>query len=205
MDNQIPELLPETSASPLPVDSSEQLEDQMPVPPRKSRKPLYIGVGVGALALIGGGAWYFAAGNQSAMELAFENCNGPQALTHVMEKSLGTSSTSTPSESPTSNTESADSEENPLAKYFEDVLSLEDDGTTLIIKTKGQDEDAIGISTFAAQCVYQNLAAPTWMQESVQATRALDGRQNAEWDAYQAQWSYHPDSGLSMIITEKQR
>jgi len=41
---------------------------------------------------------------------------------------------------------------------------------------------------------------PSFVSEAVWATRALDGRQEDSWPGYTAAWSYHPDSGLRMII-----
>ncbi|WP_269142641.1 hypothetical protein [Georgenia yuyongxinii] len=32
------------------------------------------------------------------------------------------------------------------------------------------------------------------------STRALDGRQTAEWDGVVATWSFHPDDGLDVIL-----
>ena len=34
------------------------------------------------------------------------------------------------------------------------------------------------------------------------ATRALDGRQQASWDGFEASWTYHPDNGLTLILRE---
>jgi hypothetical protein len=36
----------------------------------------------------------------------------------------------------------------------------------------------------------------------MQNTRALDGMQDASWDNYKATWSFHPDNGFDLIITE---
>jgi hypothetical protein len=34
------------------------------------------------------------------------------------------------------------------------------------------------------------------------STRAMDGVQQATWDSYTATWSYHPDSGIDLIIED---
>jgi hypothetical protein len=36
----------------------------------------------------------------------------------------------------------------------------------------------------------------------MEGTRALDGRQTQTADGYSYTWSYHPDNGLDIIITE---
>lgn len=40
------------------------------------------------------------------------------------------------------------------------------------------------------------------MTAQMDSTRALDGMQTAEWDTFEAKWTYHPDDGLDVIITE---
>jgi len=34
----------------------------------------------------------------------------------------------------------------------------------------------------------------------MERTRALDGTQSDTWDGLQASWSYHPDSGINLLI-----
>jgi hypothetical protein len=33
-------------------------------------------------------------------------------------------------------------------------------------------------------------------------TRALDGMQDASWDDLSASWTYHPDAGLDITVTD---
>jgi hypothetical protein len=37
----------------------------------------------------------------------------------------------------------------------------------------------------------------------MEQTRALDGRQQDTWGGYTASWSYHPDSGMELIVQAK--
>lgn len=176
-----------------------------PAPPAEERKrnrwlvPL-IAVGVVA-AVTAAGATYLGKSSKSPMEQAYENCNGSQSFTRVIEHGIAEEGGPTPTKSPSTASEEPEEENEALAKYFEGVLELEDDGKTLIIDSLGQEEDPLGLGAVVADCVYIDLETPKWVSESVGATRAMDGRQSAEWDNYKAQWSYHPDSGLSMIIT----
>lgn len=34
-------------------------------------------------------------------------------------------------------------------------------------------------------------------------TRALNGRQTGSWDGFTASWTYHPNSGLNIIVQEE--
>jgi len=51
-------------------------------------------------------------------------------------------------------------------------------------------------------CVLGELNAPTSVTARMDSTRALDGMQDAEWGKFAASWTYHPDAGLDVIITQ---
>lgn len=51
-------------------------------------------------------------------------------------------------------------------------------------------------------CVLGELDAPTNVTARMDSTRALDGMQDAEWGKFEASWTYHPDDGLDLIITQ---
>jgi hypothetical protein len=74
-----------------------------------------------------------------------------------------------------------------------------DGGETLLVETAGK-ETSGGMDSDALACVLTEIGMPVSQSEQVWATRALDGRQNAAWPSYTATWTYHPDSGLQMII-----
>ncbi|MBB4139235.1 hypothetical protein [Microbacterium invictum] len=88
-------------------------------------------------------------------------------------------------------------------EYFDGVVSVEDGGQTLIVATKPQDDDVLGVSSLALTCVQESLEMPKWLIESMGQTRSLDGRLSGEWDSFSAQWSYHPDNGVNLIIVQK--
>jgi hypothetical protein len=56
--------------------------------------------------------------------------------------------------------------------------------------------------TEAAMCVLDEIDAPKSVLARLGNTRALDGMRDARWGAYAASWTYHPDDGLNLIITE---
>ncbi|MET4638314.1 hypothetical protein [Mycetocola sp. 2940] len=83
---------------------------------------------------------------------------------------------------------------------FDKVVAVEDDGTTLIVSTKPDTDDAPGMTSRALDCVYEELDVPKHVSELIGSTRALDGRQTGEWDKYSESWGYHPESGMNLII-----
>lgn len=135
-------------------------------------------------ALVAGGI--FLATRPTAIEQAFKACDGPKSL-----KAAGIDE------------DTADKLLGATADYFKGVLTVEDDGSTLIVQTKPQDDDALGVSTLPLDCVEKELQMPSWLTESISTTRALDGRQNGDWDGFTAQWGYHPDNGLTLIVVAK--
>lgn len=80
-----------------------------------------------------------------------------------------------------------------------------DGGKTLTIDTGAYANqsraDAFAISEL--DCLFQELDMPTSVRSHVESTRALDGMQTADWAGWFARWTYHPDSGLNMIIEDR--
>ncbi|MEW2385651.1 hypothetical protein AB0873_26665 [Micromonospora sp. NPDC047707] len=76
---------------------------------------------------------------------------------------------------------------------------LGDDGRTLTLQGAG--EETRGLEYNILKCYWRALDVPDAIVAEIGATRALDGRQNGEWDTMRASWSYHPDNGLQMVFT----
>lgn len=57
-----------------------------------------------------------------------------------------------------------------------------------------------GASLSSLYCVLDKLEAPAALEAKIGQTRALDGRQTDEWENFAISWSYHPDSGASVLI-----
>src|SRR5690625_485293 len=55
-------------------------------------------------------------------------------------------------------------------------------------------------STDDVRCVLTELEAPSATWVKIGNTRALDGRQEDDWPGFKASWTYHPDSGLNILI-----
>lgn len=87
------------------------------------------------------------------------------------------------------------------AEFSLDV-TIGDDGASLIISRAGAEERP-GATILQAMCVLYELDVPDAVVFQIEGTRALDGRQHADWDGISASWTYHPDNGLNMILQEE--
>lgn len=59
-----------------------------------------------------------------------------------------------------------------------------------------------GLSLEEIACVLTTLSVPDSVVSQMDATRALDGMQKASWDKISATWTYHPDNGFRIILTQ---
>lgn len=82
-------------------------------------------------------------------------------------------------------------EENPW-------ITVGDDGYSLSMQSEGAENDGADILDVA--CVLAELDTPDSVISRIDSTRALDGRQSAEWDDLAASWVYHPDNGLDLVV-----
>jgi hypothetical protein len=87
-------------------------------------------------------------------------------------------------------------------------VSLADGGASLVISGPTQDEatldpQAASDSIAAIACVLKELHVPAYVQEQIDTTSSLMGRQEADWDGLKASWSFHPDTGEQMTIVNQ--
>lgn len=61
-----------------------------------------------------------------------------------------------------------------------------------------------GLPAGSITCVLKAVAVPDSVVSQMDATRALDGMQKASWNKFSATWTYHPDHGLKVILTESE-
>ncbi|WP_455834080.1 hypothetical protein [Pseudarthrobacter siccitolerans] len=91
---------------------------------------------------------------------------------------------------------------------FSDYAKLGDSGYTMTMMGAPADPtyaDLIkvtGLRTTDFACVFTALEMPDSIVSQMDGTRALDGTQKASWDKFAASWTYHPDNGLRVILTE---
>ena len=76
---------------------------------------------------------------------------------------------------------------------------LGDEGYSLTLDMRG-DDDQVGLAIESIDCILEALDVPDATKEKMRSTRALDGMQSASWGDITATWTYHPDSGLDVIL-----
>jgi len=79
-------------------------------------------------------------------------------------------------------------------------IDAQDDGRSLILDMGGSDYLSGDLTYAQVECALSELEVPDSVLARMNSTRALDGRQEADWDGLVASWSYHPDTGLDVII-----
>lgn len=91
---------------------------------------------------------------------------------------------------------------------YKDFSILGDSGYTLTMKGEPEDptwaniRKVTGVPIRGMVCVLKEVGVPDSVVSQIDATRALDGMQKASWDKFSATWTYHPDNGLRVILTE---
>ncbi len=75
-----------------------------------------------------------------------------------------------------------------------------DGGTSVVLDMRGEDYGTGDLTITNVMCVLDALEVPDSVKSEMQSTRALDGRQTGSWAGIDATWSYHPDSGLDVIV-----
>lgn len=76
------------------------------------------------------------------------------------------------------------------------VLEVADGGHSLIVDT----QESGDLSALA--CAMLELEVPDSLVSEIDNTSAMMGRQTAEANGLTYSWSYHPDNGLNMTITD---
>lgn len=77
-------------------------------------------------------------------------------------------------------------------------ITIGDEGQSLSMNSLGEESD--GAEFDDVFCVLDALNTPDSVLNRMNTTRALDGRQSADWDTFSASWGYHPDNGLDVVI-----
>lgn len=63
-------------------------------------------------------------------------------------------------------------------------------------------EEVSGADLTDMVCVLSDVRIPDYVVSQIDDTRALDGRQTAEWEGNRGSSSYHSNSGLSMVLQD---
>lgn len=84
---------------------------------------------------------------------------------------------------------------------FRQYATIGDDGHSLILDGEGTDSDGLPVRDLAL--VLTGINTPDSIIAQMENTTAMHGRQTATWDKYTASWTYHPDNGLDIIVTDR--
>ena len=77
------------------------------------------------------------------------------------------------------------------------TVVLEDDGAMIVVDTGSQNGDAAGLN-----CVLSMLGTPGSIQAQIGRTTATMAAQEAEHEGVRYSWSYSPDNGVDLVITD---
>lgn len=80
-----------------------------------------------------------------------------------------------------------------------EVITLADEGHTVIADTGSELGDFYPI-----ECLFAELKTSSALTSQMSSTTAMMGVQEASEGALTYKWSYHPDNGLNLIITESE-
>jgi hypothetical protein len=84
-----------------------------------------------------------------------------------------------------------------IGGYVEEL----DAGRTLSIDGMGAEH--VGADFDTIKCILDELGAPQSVWARMENTRALDGTQDATWGSFTARWTYHPESGIQIVIEDE--
>jgi hypothetical protein len=84
-----------------------------------------------------------------------------------------------------------------------DFLQVGDKGHSATISNAPDGGSISAIYTVQAiECMLKELDAPDSLDSQLGQTTAMMGRQEESWGTFTLEWSYHPDSGVSAVLTE---
>lgn len=79
----------------------------------------------------------------------------------------------------------------------DDTLELADAGATILINTRSEYGSPAGMD-----CVLNAIGITASIEAQIGRTTSLMGVQEATHDDLELSWSYHPDNGVDMVITD---
>lgn len=79
---------------------------------------------------------------------------------------------------------------------FNEMFDVGDGGHTLIVHG-AMTEDVAGLA-----CILAAIKTPDSVISQMDTTTSMMGRQSADAGGYNYEWSYHPDNGINMTITD---
>ena len=78
------------------------------------------------------------------------------------------------------------------------TLAIVDEDTSIVIDTRSEYGSPAGMD-----CVLSELDVPESILAQIGRTTSMMGVQDADHDGFHLSWSYHPDNGVNMVITDE--
>ncbi|MGY1660584.1 hypothetical protein ACI78Q_05095 [Geodermatophilus sp. SYSU D00705] len=85
-----------------------------------------------------------------------------------------------------------------VSRDEDNTVELGDGGDSIIIDTRSKYTSVAGVA-----CVLNDLGTPESIVSSIDHTTAMMGSRDAEHDGLTYTWSYHPDNGVNLVITNE--
>lgn len=76
-----------------------------------------------------------------------------------------------------------------------------DDYNTIVFERVTKYDGATGEQIF---CFLDDIGAPESLATKIENTRSLDGTRDQTWNGFRAEWTYHPDDGLYLLVERTQ-
>jgi hypothetical protein len=76
--------------------------------------------------------------------------------------------------------------------------SLVDEDASIVVDTRSEYGDPAGMDS-----VLSEIGTPESIPAQVGRTTSMMGVQEADHDGFRRSWSYHPDNGVNMVITDE--
>lgn len=135
------------------------------------------------------------AGGVASLCLALTGCGGSGPA--------GGTPTPTPTQTPTETRTELEIAAANCVPERSRAMQLLDEGMAVEMKTPGEGAEAFGLEWEQVECVLKKTGASSAVWEKMLHTRALDGTLTESWEGYEASWTYHPDSGMNVILENK--
>jgi hypothetical protein len=81
---------------------------------------------------------------------------------------------------------------------IDNTLSIVDEDTSIVVDTRSEYRSPAGMD-----CVLSELDVPESILAQIGRTTSMMGVQDADHDGFHLSWSYHPDNGVNMVITDE--
>ena len=89
-----------------------------------------------------------------------------------------------------------------VTKCYPITARTQDLGHTLTLSNVDAKENPGPDDMDTLACVLRGLDTPSSVIDHMSTTRAMDGQQTDSWNGMNARWTYHPDHGMNLTLTD---